>query len=94
MAAARPWGPTIAKGNSPEMGSSSTYTGGVNCHSGKNGRPKQDFVGWMMYNRYWFKKDLYAVTLGGGPDEQSRPLSDSAATYQRSERDIRYTVLH
>ncbi len=54
------------KGNSPEMGSSSTYAGGVNCHGGKNGRPKQDFVGWMMYNRYWFKKDLYAVTLGGG----------------------------
>ena len=54
------------KGNSPEMGSSSTYTGGVNCHGAKNGRPKQDFVGWMMYNRYWFKKDRYAVTLGGG----------------------------
>ena len=54
------------KGNSPEMGSSSTYAGGVNCHGAKNGRPKQDFVGWMMYNRYWFKKDLYAVTLGGG----------------------------
>ena len=48
------------------MGSSSTYTGGVNCHNSKNGRPKQAFVGWMMYNRYWFKKDLYAVTLGGG----------------------------
>ncbi len=54
------------KGSSPEMGSNSTYTGGVNCHGAKNGRPKQDFVGWMMYNRYWFKKDLYAVTLGGG----------------------------
>ena len=54
------------KGKSPEMGSNSTYAGGVNCHGGKNGRPKQDFVGWMMYNRYWFKKDLYAVTLGGG----------------------------
>src|ERR1700739_1705364 len=54
------------QGNSPEMGSSSTYTGGVNCHNAKNGKPKQDFVGWMMYNRYWFKKDLYAVTLGGG----------------------------
>jgi len=54
------------KGNSPEMGTSSTYTGGVNCHNAKNGRPKQDFVGWMMYNRYWFKKDLFAVTLGGG----------------------------
>ena len=54
------------KGNSPEMGSSSTYAGGVNCHSAKNGKPKQEFVGWMLYNRYWFKKDLYAITLGGG----------------------------
>ena len=24
------------------------------------------FIGWMMYNRYWFNKDLFAVTLGGG----------------------------
>ena len=54
------------QGISPEMGSASTYTGGVNCHNAKNGRPKQAFVGWMMYNRYWFKKDLFAVTLGGG----------------------------
>jgi hypothetical protein len=54
------------KGNSPEMGSNSTYAGGVNCHSAKNGKPKQEFVGWMLYNRYWFKKDLYAITLGGG----------------------------
>jgi hypothetical protein len=53
-------------GASPEMGSSSTYSGGVNCHNSKNGRPKQMFAGWMMYNRYWFKKDLYAITLGGG----------------------------
>jgi hypothetical protein len=61
-----PGGSYDPKGNSPEIGSSSTYTGGVNCHSSAGGRPKQDFVGWMMYNRYWFKKDLYAVTLGGG----------------------------
>ena len=54
------------KGNSPEMGSSSLYSGGVNCHNARNGKPKQSFIGWMMYNRYWFKKDLYAVTLGGG----------------------------
>ena len=54
------------KGKSPEMGTSSTYTGGVNCHSAKDGKPKQAFMGWMMYNRYWFKKDRYAVTLGGG----------------------------
>jgi hypothetical protein len=54
------------KGKSPETGTSSTYTGGVNCHSAKDGKPKQAFMGWMMYNRYWFKKDRYAVTLGGG----------------------------
>lgn len=54
------------KGNSPEMGTSSTYSGGVNCMNSKNGRPKQAFIGWMAYERMWFKKDLYAVTLGGG----------------------------
>ena len=54
------------KGNSPLMGSSSSYFGGVNCHNAHNGKPKQSFIGWMMYNRYWFKKDLYAITLGGG----------------------------
>ena len=59
-------GPYDPKGSSPEMGSNSTYTGGVNCRNAKNGRPKQAFIGWMMYNRYWFKHDLFAVTLGGG----------------------------
>jgi hypothetical protein len=61
-----PSGPYSPKGASPEMGSSSTYSGGVNCHSSANGRPKQMFIGWMGYTRFWFKKDLYAVTLGGG----------------------------
>jgi uncharacterized small protein (DUF1192 family) len=60
-----------ANGSSPEMGTSSTYSGGVNCHNSQNGRPKQDFLGWMTYGRFWFKKDLYAVTLGGG--EMSNP---------------------
>lgn len=41
------------------------YGGGVTCHGGKGG-PKQAFLGWMAYNRFWFKKDLYGVTLGGG----------------------------
>jgi hypothetical protein len=59
-------GPYDPKGNSPLMGSNSTYTGGVNCHGGANGRPKQSFMGWMAYNRFWFKKDRYAMTLGGG----------------------------
>jgi hypothetical protein len=59
-------GPYSPTGASPMMGTSSTYTGGVNCHNSSNGKPKQEFTGWMAYNRYWFKKDLYAITLGGG----------------------------
>lgn len=42
------------------------YGGGVSCHGNTKGGPKQSFTGWMLYNRFWFKKDLYAVTLGGG----------------------------
>jgi len=59
-------GPFSPTGASPEMGSGSTYSGGVNCHNSANGRPKQAFLGWMAYNRLWFKKDLFAMTLGGG----------------------------
>ena len=54
------------KGLSPEMGTSDTYAGGVNCHNSHDGRPKQMFIGTMSYARFWFKKDIYAVTLGGG----------------------------
>ncbi|MGD0586720.1 MAG: outer membrane beta-barrel protein [Oryzomonas sp.] len=54
------------KGFSPEMGTADSYTGGVNCHNNANGKPKQMFAGWMAYNRYWFHKDLFAITLGGG----------------------------
>ncbi len=54
------------QGLSPETGAGSDYNGGVNCHNARNGKPKQSFEGWMMYNRYWFKKDLWAITLGGG----------------------------
>jgi hypothetical protein len=38
--------------------------GGVSC-TGK-GAPKQSFLGWMLYNRVWFHKDLLGLTLGGG----------------------------
>ncbi|CEF48769.1 unnamed protein product [uncultured bacterium] len=41
------------------------YGGGVTCHGGTGG-PKQSFLGWMLYNRIWFNKDKYALTLGGG----------------------------
>jgi hypothetical protein len=47
------------------------YGGGVSCHKNKplvgtKGGPKQSFAGWMLYNRWWFKKDTYGLTLGGG----------------------------
>jgi len=54
------------KGLSPEMGTASTYTGGVNCHNSRNGRPKQMFIGWMSYARVWFDHDRHAITVGGG----------------------------
>lgn len=38
---------------------------GVTCHGGKGG-PKQSFLGYMAYNRWWWHKDLFAFTLGGG----------------------------
>lgn len=28
--------------------------------------PKQSFLGFMLYNRFWFAKDRYGLTLGGG----------------------------
>jgi len=28
--------------------------------------PKQSFVGYMLYNRMWFKKDTFGLTVGGG----------------------------
>jgi hypothetical protein len=41
------------------------YGAGVTCHGGKAG-PKQSFLGYMLYNRFWFHNDLWAMTLGGG----------------------------
>lgn len=40
--------------------------GGVSCFGNRSGGPKQSFLGFMLYNRVWFHKDLYAVTVGGG----------------------------
>ena len=52
------------------------YGGGVSCHHNEplvtaangspKGGPKQSFAGWMLYNRWWFDKDKYAITVGGG----------------------------
>ena len=42
------------------------YGGGVSCYGDKAGGPKQSFLGFMLYNRFWFHRDLFGVTLGGG----------------------------
>ncbi len=42
------------------------YGAGVSCHGDKNGNPKQSFLGYMLYNRFWFRRDLFGLTLGGG----------------------------
>ena len=42
------------------------YGGGLSCTGGRHTTNKSSFVGWMLYNRMWFHKDLFAITMGGG----------------------------
>lgn len=42
------------------------HGGGVACIGTRNGHPKQSFLGFMFYNRFWFDRDKYGLTLGGG----------------------------
>jgi hypothetical protein len=59
--------------------SAGVYLQGVGCHGDTKDaksaggdhfaagiNPKQSFIGYMLYNRAWFKKDRYALTVGGG----------------------------
>jgi hypothetical protein len=40
--------------------------GGVSCFGNGKSGPKQSFLGFMLYNRTWFDRDRFAMTLGGG----------------------------
>ena len=42
------------------------HGGGVSCAGNSAKGPKQDFLGFMIYNRLWFNKDRYGFTVGGG----------------------------
>jgi hypothetical protein len=42
------------------------FGGGVSCHGNTAGGPKQSFIGFMLYDRNWFKKDTHGLTIGGG----------------------------
>jgi hypothetical protein len=41
------------------------FGGGIQC-LGAPSKNKSSFVGWMLYDRMWFHKDLFGLTLGGG----------------------------
>jgi len=41
------------------------YGGGIQC-TGAPSKNKSSFIGWMLYDRMWFHKDLFGLTLGGG----------------------------
>ena len=41
------------------------YGGGIQCTGGPS-KNKDSFIGWMIYNRILFKKDILGLTLGGG----------------------------
>jgi len=41
------------------------YGGGLQC-TGAPSKGKDTFIGWMLYDRMWFHKDLWGLTLGGG----------------------------
>jgi Putative beta-barrel porin-2, OmpL-like. bbp2 len=57
-----------------EYGGKGTATGAqgqtvilnTNCFHDTPTSRKQTFAGWMAYNRFWFKKDTYGLTVGGG----------------------------
>lgn len=40
--------------------------GGVSCWSGSAANPSQNFLGFMIYDRWWFGQDKFAFTVGGG----------------------------
>jgi hypothetical protein len=42
------------------------FGGGVSCTGDHAGGPKQSFIGAMIYNRFWFDRDQFGVTIGGG----------------------------
>ena len=42
------------------------YGGGVSCMGNHPGAPKQSFLGYMAYNRFWFDRDKFGLTIGGG----------------------------
>ncbi|HUJ31049.1 MAG TPA: outer membrane beta-barrel protein [Candidatus Acidoferrum sp.] len=42
------------------------HGGGVSCYTDSAKGPKQSFLGFMFYNRFWLDHDRFGLTFGGG----------------------------
>jgi TolA-binding protein len=51
-------------GNTKDQNSLGAQSADEHFAAGVN--PKQSFIGYMLYNRFWFKRDHYGLTVGGG----------------------------
>ncbi|MGA3210978.1 MAG: outer membrane beta-barrel protein [Terriglobales bacterium] len=49
-----------------EHGGSVAAGTSVSCYTDSAKGPKQSFLGYMLYNRMWFYRDRFGLTLGGG----------------------------
>jgi len=49
-----------------EHGGSVANGTSVSCYTDSRKGPKQSFLGFMLYNRLWFDRDKFGLTLGGG----------------------------
>jgi hypothetical protein len=51
-------------GNTKDANAVASFNAGTGA--GQPYNPKQSFIGFMLYDRNWFKQDKFAITVGGG----------------------------
>jgi hypothetical protein len=54
------------EGGGTYVNSINAPSGKVDCVHSRAGAPDQNFLGAMLYQRFWFGHDHYGVTFGGG----------------------------
>jgi hypothetical protein len=70
------------------------HGGGVSCDTNSAKGPKQSFLGFMLYNRWWFHRDIFALTIGGGRINNPGRYLVLLPPHQRRNRNFRHAVLH
>ena len=69
------------------------HGGGVSCAGNSAKGPKQSFLGYMLYNRFWFDNDRYGLTIGGGQINNPGRYLVLVSANQRGHSDIWNAVL-